>query len=153
MASTLSSSSLSAFSLQSSRYNAGLRRLSIRPPSSLTFRSPRHSPFNVKALSAPTLTQDDLKKLAADKAVPPQQDGLYYNSNYIVDLDFKTPIRDGSAAGKGSGRAWSVSGHGNCSDYRWQDGARSQGQMRQFLSAGYIISSWSYSFQASGPLL
>ncbi|KAK4759368.1 hypothetical protein SAY87_022499 [Trapa incisa] len=78
MASTLSSSSFSASSLQSSSYNAGLRRLSIRPPSLLTFRSPRPGPFNVKALSAPTLTQDDLKKLAADKAVEYVRSGMVH---------------------------------------------------------------------------
>ncbi|KAK4755484.1 hypothetical protein SAY87_009241 [Trapa incisa] len=76
MASTLSSSSLSASSLQSSRYNAGPRRLSLRLPSSITFRSPWPRSFSVKALSAPTLTQDDLKKLAADKAVEYVRSGM-----------------------------------------------------------------------------
>lgn len=75
MASTLSSS-LSASSLRSSRYNAGPSRLFLRPPMSLTLGSPRPRPFSVKALSAPSLTQDDLKKLAADKAVEYVRSGM-----------------------------------------------------------------------------
>ncbi|XP_031397419.1 probable ribose-5-phosphate isomerase 3, chloroplastic [Punica granatum] len=73
MASTLSSS-LSASSLHSSRHIASPRRIFFRSPTYLTLRS--HRPFSVKALSAPVLTQDDLKKLAADKAVEYVRSGM-----------------------------------------------------------------------------
>ncbi|XP_030460659.2 probable ribose-5-phosphate isomerase 3, chloroplastic [Syzygium oleosum] len=53
------------------------RRLLLRTPRALTPRGPRpRRPFSVKALSAPALTQDDLKKLAADKAVEYVRSGM-----------------------------------------------------------------------------
>ncbi|XP_030520770.1 probable ribose-5-phosphate isomerase 3, chloroplastic [Rhodamnia argentea] len=51
-------------------------RLILRTPRALTLRTARPRPFSVKALSAPALTQDDLKKLAADKAVEYVRSGM-----------------------------------------------------------------------------
>ncbi|GFZ02866.1 ribose 5-phosphate isomerase, type A protein [Actinidia rufa] len=46
----------------------------------LNLRSRAHKPLSIKAFSAPSLTQDDLKKLAADKAVE------YIRSGMILGL-------------------------------------------------------------------
>ncbi|KAF8039071.1 hypothetical protein BT93_B1574 [Corymbia citriodora subsp. variegata] len=64
-------------SLSSSSSPSRLSRLFLRTPRALTPRTPRRPrPFSVKALSAPALTQDDLKKLAADKAVEYVRSGM-----------------------------------------------------------------------------
>ncbi|CAJ2631512.1 unnamed protein product [Trifolium pratense] len=58
-------------SLSSSFYNASTR-LNLRTPTSLKLRT-RHSSLSIRAI---TLTQDDLKKLAADKAVEYVKSGM-----------------------------------------------------------------------------
>ncbi|KAG7970092.1 hypothetical protein I3843_07G063700 [Carya illinoinensis] len=50
--------------------------LILRTPKLLHQRAHSHKAFSIKALSAPTLTQDDLKKLAADKAVDYVKSGM-----------------------------------------------------------------------------
>lgn len=78
MATTLSSS-LSTSSLSSSISGHRQSNALLRAPMSLTFRTTTRkssSSFSVKAFSAPVLTQDDLKKLAADKAVEYVQSGM-----------------------------------------------------------------------------
>ncbi|KAF4358525.1 hypothetical protein CsatB_028834 [Cannabis sativa] len=51
-------------------------RLVLRTPKPLHLRTTSYRPFVVRAQSAPTLTQDDLKKLAADKAVEYVKSGM-----------------------------------------------------------------------------
>ncbi|KAJ4968659.1 hypothetical protein NE237_015360 [Protea cynaroides] len=59
-------------------------RLILRSPSSLTLRTHSHSALSIRAFSSPSpsppLTQDDLKKLAADKAVD------YVSSGMVLGL-------------------------------------------------------------------
>lgn len=73
IAATTTTAALSSLSSSSSAAS----RLLVRTPGALTLRTPRpRRPFSVKALSAPALTQDDLKKLAADKAVEYVRSGM-----------------------------------------------------------------------------
>lgn len=66
-----------ATALSSLSSSSSASRLIPRTPRALTLRIPRsRRPFSVKALSAPALTQDDLKKLAADKAVEYVRSGM-----------------------------------------------------------------------------
>nr|XP_027085056.1 probable ribose-5-phosphate isomerase 3, chloroplastic [Coffea arabica] len=58
----------------SSHHNASTR-LFLRPSPSITFRSSSRPSFSVKSLST-ALTQDDLKKIAADKAVEYVKSGM-----------------------------------------------------------------------------
>lgn len=51
-------------------------RLIIRTPKSLQLRTLSRRPISITARSAPPLTQDDLKKLAADKAVEYVKSGM-----------------------------------------------------------------------------
>ncbi|XP_043724336.1 probable ribose-5-phosphate isomerase 3, chloroplastic [Telopea speciosissima] len=59
-------------------------RLILRSPSSFTLRTPSHAHLSIRAFSSPSpsppLTQDDLKKLAADKAVE------YVSSGMVLGL-------------------------------------------------------------------
>ncbi|KAL3519139.1 hypothetical protein ACH5RR_021728 [Cinchona calisaya] len=68
-----------ALSFLSCHHNA-TTRLFLRPTPSITFRSSNNPSFSIKSLSTPTpsppLTQDSLKKLAADKAVEYVQSGM-----------------------------------------------------------------------------
>ncbi|ERN01537.1 probable ribose-5-phosphate isomerase 3, chloroplastic [Amborella trichopoda] len=67
-------SSLSPSNLKWVRSNSSFY---IRLPSSCpSFSKPTCSPMSIKALSAPVLTQDQLKKLAADKAVEYVKSGM-----------------------------------------------------------------------------
>ncbi|KAG5044376.1 hypothetical protein AAZX31_03G225600 [Glycine max] len=59
-------------SLSSAHHNASTR-LILRTPNSLKLRTPPHS---LPAIRAITLTQDDLKRLAADKAVESVKSGM-----------------------------------------------------------------------------
>ncbi|GAV81166.1 Rib_5-P_isom_A domain-containing protein [Cephalotus follicularis] len=51
-------------------------RLILRTPKPLSLRTTTHKTLSIKSQSVPTLTQDDLKKLAADKAVEYVKSGM-----------------------------------------------------------------------------
>ncbi|KAF3454336.1 hypothetical protein FNV43_RR04783 [Rhamnella rubrinervis] len=75
MASSLSL--LSPPSLSSNLHNASsTTRLIMRAPKSFQVRTLSRRPISITARSAPPLTQDDLKKLAADKAVEYVKSGM-----------------------------------------------------------------------------
>ncbi|KAI5424127.1 putative ribose-5-phosphate isomerase 3 [Lathyrus oleraceus] len=69
---TMASLSLSSPPSLSSSFHNASTRLNLRTPTSLKLRT-HYSPLSVKAI---TLTQDDLKKLAADKAVEYVKSGM-----------------------------------------------------------------------------
>ncbi|KAF8392330.1 hypothetical protein HHK36_022672 [Tetracentron sinense] len=78
----LCSSSLKSSS--SLLHHKATNRLILRTPPPRTLRTPSHTPQSIKAFSSPspspTLTQDDLKKLAAHKAVE------YVSSGMVLGL-------------------------------------------------------------------
>ncbi|XP_061340444.1 probable ribose-5-phosphate isomerase 3, chloroplastic [Gastrolobium bilobum] len=73
---SLSLSSPSPPSLSSSHHNASSTHLILRTPKSLKLRTNLQRPFSPLSVRAITLTQDDLKKLAADKAVEYVKSGM-----------------------------------------------------------------------------
>ncbi|KAL3750365.1 hypothetical protein ACJRO7_011376 [Eucalyptus globulus] len=76
-AATSTATAAALSSLSSSSSSSSHSRLLLRAPRTLTPRAPRRPrPFSVKALAAPALTQDDLKKIAADKAVEYVRSGM-----------------------------------------------------------------------------
>lgn len=69
-----SSLSLSLSSLH--HHHTSTTPLILRTPKPFNLRTTTYKPNCIKAFSAPVLTQDDLKKLAADKAVEYVKPGM-----------------------------------------------------------------------------
>ncbi|OMO96374.1 Ribose 5-phosphate isomerase, type A [Corchorus olitorius] len=60
----------------SSLHHTSTTPLILRTTTALNLRTTTYKPFSIKSQSAPVLSQDDLKKLAADKAVESVKSGM-----------------------------------------------------------------------------
>ncbi|OMO55392.1 Ribose 5-phosphate isomerase, type A [Corchorus capsularis] len=60
----------------SSLHHTSTTPLILRTTTALNLRTSTYKPFSIKSQSAPVLSQDDLKKLAADKAVESVKSGM-----------------------------------------------------------------------------